>query len=313
MNTPLSLAGYAQFRVDPERWHRRRLFLATVAALLLVAALAAYGRSYYLTSWAERPFSPHHAQLKPGGPLGIRLGMLGAAMFFLIYLYPIRKRVPWLARRGSARHWLDFHVVLGLTAPFVIALHSSFKFRGIAGIAFWIMVAVALSGIVGRYIYAQIPRSLSSAEVSLKELRTQQDELTQLLAGQRLFRPAELAPLFDVPTAGTIGEMGALRAVAKMFLLDLARPLRVARLRRRALGFGGALLSFGGLFATGDRDLERIVDTARLCSALTKRIAFLERSHKVFHLWHVVHRPFSYSFAVLALLHIGVVVLFGFF
>ena len=36
-----------------------------------------------------------------------------------------------------------------------------------------------------------------------------------------------------------------------------------------------------------------------------KRVLFLSRSQKVFHLWHVVHKPFSYAFAVLALLHIS--------
>ncbi|MCP6726220.1 hypothetical protein NL526_29605, partial [Klebsiella pneumoniae] len=79
-------------------------------------------------------------------------------------------RIGWLNRLGSARHWLDFHVILGLTAPVIIAFHASFKFHGIAGVAFWIMLSVAVSGVVGRYVYAQIPRSLSSAELSLKEL-----------------------------------------------------------------------------------------------------------------------------------------------
>ena len=80
-------------------------------------------------------------------------------MFFVIYLYPLRKRWGWLGSQGNSRHWLDFHVVLGTAAPLVIALHSSFKFGGIAGMAFWIMTAVTLSGFIGRYLYSQIPEN----------------------------------------------------------------------------------------------------------------------------------------------------------
>ena len=49
-------------------------------------------------------------------------------------------------------------MIAGITAPIVIAYHASFKFRGIAGVAFWIMLAVAISGVIGRYLYAQIPQ-----------------------------------------------------------------------------------------------------------------------------------------------------------
>jgi hypothetical protein len=107
--------------------------------------------------------------------------------------------------------------------------------------------------------------------------------------------------------------MSAFSMIVTMMRLDLARPFHVARLRSHALGFGERLLALGGLLASSDRDLERIVATAKRRSSLAKRIAFLQRTHRVFHLWHVVHRPFSYSFAVLALLHIGVVTLLGFF
>ena len=48
-------------------------------------------------------------------------------------------------------------------------------------------------------------------------------------------------------------------------------------------------------------------------AALSKRVLFLSRSQKVFHLWHVVHKPFSYAFAVLALLHIGLQFFLGYF
>ncbi len=107
--------------------------------------------------------------------------------------------------------------------------------------------------------------------------------------------------------------MSVAEMIWDMLLLDLARPFHVARLRLRALGFGGALATCFGLFATSNVDLERVIATARQRASLSKRITFLARTKNVFHLWHVIHRPFSYSFAVLALIHIGVVMSLGFF
>ncbi len=314
MSSQISLSNYAGgvSSTESERGHRLRLYLATGAAIGLVLALTVFGFDYYRLSPADRPFSPKHALLKPSGQIGINLGIFGVILFLIIFLYPLRKRIKWL-QFGVSRHWLDFHVVAGLTAPVVIAFHSSFKFRGIAGMAFWIMTAVALSGIIGRYVYAQVPRSLNSAELSLKELDALEDSLTTELADQRLLSASDLQPLLRMPSAEQVKSMPAYLAVPRMLLLDLARPLHVARLRTRVLGWGGTLLCLGGILPSSHREVEQVIETARRKCRLSKRIAFLSHSQRVFHLWHVIHRPFSYSFAVLALIHIGVVIALGFF
>jgi 4Fe-4S binding domain len=94
-----------------------------------------------------------------------------------------------------------------------------------------------------------------------------------------------------------------------MLLLDLLRPFRIAHLRNGALLGSEHLTSLGGLLPTRHRELERAIVVAREEAALSKRILFLSRTQQVFHLWHVVHKPFSYTFAVLVLIHIGVVLI----
>ncbi|HMC74957.1 MAG TPA: hypothetical protein VKG87_11685, partial [Terriglobales bacterium] len=155
-------------------------------AIALLLALTIYGWDYYALSAAQRPFSPKHPALRPSGTIGLKLGFLGMFVFFAIFLYPLRKRWPWLMKQGNTRHWLDIHVLLGLSAPFIIAFHSSFKFQGFAGIAFWIMAAVSASGVVGRYLYSQIPRSLNAAQLSQKEIQELQAQLGSQLAEQQL-------------------------------------------------------------------------------------------------------------------------------
>ena len=298
---------------DVEKGHRVRLFTGYLIAIALIAGIFAYGFNYYTLNSTERPFSTKHALLKPSGTIGVKLGMLGLAMFLCIFLYPLRKRWAWLGRQGSSRHWLDNHVLLGLAAPFVIALHAAFKFRGFAGIAFWIMLAVSISGVIGRYLYGQIPRSLNAAELSLKEVQDIQVELGKQLAEQRVLPQSDLRALMSLPSAERVQKLPTVVALVYMMLLDIGRIFRIATLRRRHLGFGEQFLTLGGLLKTRHYDLERAVEVAREEASIAKRVAFLACSQKVFHFWHVVHKPFSYTFALLAIIHIVLVAMMGYF
>lgn len=312
MSVNASYRAVPMRNVDPEASHRHRLIAAWATALAFLCAVSAYGFSYYTLSSEQRPYSPKHALLRPSGPIGIKLGIVGVCMFGLIYLYYFRKRWKWLANIGVTRHWLDFHIVLGITAPIVIAFHAAFKFRGIAGMAFWIMVAVALSGVVGRYLYAQIPRRLNAAEFTWQDLQDQQIAMTRQLADQKVFPVDRLIAAFHVPDAEMVRHKSAVGALLWMLFLDVARPFRVAALRRHVLGLGGTLLSLGGFLRSGNQELENVVSIAKRQAALSKRMVFLSSTQHVFQLWHVIHRPFSYAFVVLAILHIVTVMLFGY-
>lgn len=296
----------------PGRGHRLRIRFAAILAIAGTATLLWYGLDYYLSSSMDRPYHPRHAMLRPSGQIGFSLGIFGFVLFCLIFLYPLRKKWRWLASIGDTRHWFDFHILMGLTAPVVIAFHASFKFHGMAGMAYWIMFAVAASGIAGRYIFAQIPRSLNSTEMSLQESKQLQESLTAKLAAQNLVRAADLAGLFRLPAARVVEQRALLPALLTLLWIDLRRPFQVARLRRQALGFGSKIATLAGFLRSRNWQLETTIDVAREQAALSKKLLFLAKSHKVFHLWHVVHRPFSYSFAVLALAHVIIATLFRF-
>jgi hypothetical protein len=295
-----------------ERGHRSRVAAGYFLFATLILALTVYGFDYYTLGSADRPFSPKYAALRPSGTVGLKLGWLGVFMFLVIFLYPLRKHWSWLMKKGNSRHWLDYHVILGIAAPFVIAFHSSFKFRGFAGMAFWIMFAVSVSGVIGRYLYGQIPRNLKAAEMTQKELQEFHQQLAGQLKQERLVSEQDLRALLTLPSRERVQQLSMVTALGYMFALDIARALRVARLRRHALSFGEKLTTLGGFLKTSNHDVEKAVGIAREDAALSKRILFLKRSEQVFHLWHVVHKPFSYTFALLALFHIGLEVAMGF-
>ncbi|MBZ5697601.1 MAG: hypothetical protein LAN18_03545 [Acidobacteriia bacterium] len=295
-----------------KRKHRHRLAAGWIVSMAFVASFAIYGFDYYTLGSSERPFSPKHALLRPSGAIGVNLGILGVLLFFLIYLYPLRKRWGWLGRQGNSRHWLDFHVILGTAAPMVIALHSSFKFGGIAGMAFWIMTAVTLSGFIGRYLYSQIPRTLNAAELSIKEIQEMEVRLRWDAEEKHEKIGTDLIDLFALPSPAQVAHISMVAALGWMIWLDLKRPFQVSWLRLRAGGFGAWLVSLFGILRTRNPQLERAICIARRQASLSKRVLFLSRTKQVFNLWHVVHRPFSYSFAILAILHIVVVLGMGY-
>jgi len=312
MSTSASVGTAVLTREDPEKGHRTRVLLAWLLALAVVLVIAGYGFNYYTLSAAQRPFSPKHELLRPSGTIGVKLGMVGVLMFFLIYLYPLRKKWGWLGRMGNSRHWLDFHIVLGTAAPVIIAFHASFKFGNIAGMAFYSMLMVTISGFVGRYLYSHIPRGLSAAELSMNEIKEKEEALRKELAEQEATFGFSVTALAELPSPAEVAKAPLIASLLSMFVIDLKRPFKASALRLHQAGFVLWLFSGFGLFATRDHKLERAIRLTQRQSSLTQSIAFLSRTQQIFQLWHVVHRPFSYAFAILAILHIGIALFMGY-
>jgi hypothetical protein len=298
---------------DARKRHRLWIGLMVAFAALLAVVLTVYGWDYYTLDQGQRPFSAKHADLKPSGKIGLRLGFLGLFLFAMVYLYPLRKRWYALGRIGKTTNWLDYHITLGLIAPVVISFHSSFKIHGFAGMAYWTMLALTVSGLIGRYFYAQIPRSLGAAEMSLKEMQSLSAELLEGLNSQKMLSVSELSRLFRLPDSNEVQSMPILRMLIRMARLDLARPWKLWALRRRQIGFGRSIFTLGGVLRTRNAELERAITLARRQASLAKRILFLSKTQHVFHLWHVIHRPFSLSFAIFVLIHVAVVMWLGYF
>ena len=104
--------------------------------------------------------------IPPAGELfGHVMGIIG--FFFMLMtetLYSLRKRsrtVKW----GKLSNWLQFHIFTGLVGPYMVLLHSSWKFNGIAGITTLFTIIIVVSGFIGRYIFTRIPRTLEGMEI----------------------------------------------------------------------------------------------------------------------------------------------------
>ncbi len=157
-----------------------RLYLFTLVSITVFAfiALAVYGFNYYSTNLNERHFHAQNELLKPSGLIGHGIGIAGS--FFMIvgvFGYMARKRFRKLSRVGVLKYWLEFHIFLCTLGPILVLYHTTFKIGGIVAVSFWSMVAVVISGVIGRFIYLQIPRTIQGRELSLNDLSGMENEM----------------------------------------------------------------------------------------------------------------------------------------
>ena len=154
-----------------------------IITLITTIYLFYTGFSYYQTSLEERFYHPNHDWFKPSGAFGHGLGIVGTLMIlFGVSIYIARKRYNFLSRFIRLKYLLEFHIFLCTLGPILVLFHTAFKFGGIVSIAFWSMVAVVLSGVIGRYIYIQIPHTIDGRMLSLNEVKNMKTDLVKILS-----------------------------------------------------------------------------------------------------------------------------------
>ncbi|HYN03971.1 MAG TPA: hypothetical protein VE359_16095, partial [Vicinamibacteria bacterium] len=268
-------------------WRGGLIALHLLSAAAVLALLAA-GVDFYRTPLLERAHHEGYWRWKAGGSVGHKLGLVGSSMMVLMLLYSVRKRVGALRRLGPLGRWLDVHIFLGIFGPALVILHSSFKVQGLVALSFWSMVIVASSGVLGRYLYLQIPRTRAGEERALVELEAEDRELSgQLRTRFRLDETqiAGLDALVAIPT-----RVGLLGGFARLVTDDL-------RLRYGLRAFARSCRSVPApVFA----DFERVV---RQKAQVHRRILLWDRVHELFHYWHVLHKPFALVMYLFMIVH----------
>src|SRR4030066_1230351 len=104
---------------------------------------------------------------------GHGIGIMGfLLMLSTETLYTLRKRSR-SARWGRMSNWLQFHIFTGLVGPYMVLLHTSWKFNGLAGMVMLMTVIIVVSGFLGRYIYTSVPRNVDGIELEANQLEQQ--------------------------------------------------------------------------------------------------------------------------------------------
>ena len=252
--------------------HRLYLSIYVMVVLAVFIVLGFIGYTYYNLPVEERFFNSDYALLKPSGLLGHGLGILGTLLIVIgVFTYVARKRLKTFSRIGVLKYWLEFHIFLCALGPVLILFHTSFKFGGIVSVSFWSLVIVVASGILGRFIYLQIPHTIEGHELSLQEVQDVINELN-----------VELKIKYNID----ISQIGQGK------LKEIEKELKAKKL------------------STGEyKKVKQLINSQ---VNLEKRIKRLDTMQSIFRYWHVAHLPFALIMLVVMLIHVGVVLTFGY-
>jgi hypothetical protein len=244
--------------------------------------------------------------ITPQRGFGYALGITGGSLMLFLLLYSARKRLRWLRWMGSIPAWFEIHMACGVLGPVLILFHANFSLGATnSNVALFCMLAVAGSGIVGRYIYTRLHATLEGHEATLEELKaaglrmasqtTSVAFLPGLLEGlavteKRWIEPPR-NPLLHVPHLLT----GALRA----FIARWSVRIQIRRAVQRAKMTHSALVA-----AHSDRLAKVVRQYAKRRFDTGRRIAEFQLYSKLFSLWHLLHLPLFFMLLIAGIVHV---------
>jgi len=272
--------------------------VASLLAVALAAVVAALGWDYYSLPLAERPFHVYHDLLRPSGRAGLIFAAYATFLFILNLGYLIRKRlinVRWL---GSLRLWMSLHTITGIVGGAVVVLHTAFAPSSALGVLALVALAITVaSGIIGRYLYSKVPRSLEGRELEIgqvrERLRAEQDQLEQIGVSAEWLRP-------QMPPEGN-DRTGSMQARLLAVLSGDRQSRRDYRRLRRAI-LASPELSVSA---------RHILPLAR---AFCRHQHWLARYHELRNLlasWRFFHRWLAIVMLAVVAFHIGLALRFG--
>ena len=224
----------------------------------------------------------------------------------MLFGYPLRKHFRFAQSWGRMKWWFWLHMALGITGPWLILLHSTFHVGSLnAGVALYSMIIVALSGVVGRFIYRHVNKGLRGEEIGLQEL--------QVFAGQhRDDARSRLSFAPDVEARLKAFEQKQLSATAgwgtyfrQAFWLAVQRR-QVYRDCNVALQPPMLMLAKEKSWSNDELKMQhrRALKLVRKHLDAVVGVAQFTAYERLFALWHVAHIPFVYLLVISAIVHV---------
>jgi hypothetical protein len=273
-----------------------------VIGILVTILLGINGYQYYSTSIEERVFLSQHAMLRPSGIIGHGAGILGSLMMIVgVAVYMVKKRVRSFFKFGYLKNWLELHIFLCSLGPVLVLYHTAFKFGGIVAVSFWSMVAVVLSGIVGRFLYVQIPHTIQGKEIDLKELNEMNEKMTLHLRNDLKVNEKLISKLTRF---SSLDKYKRIEFTASFIFLvkdyfGIRQILKELKAELKKLGLD-------------HKQYSEVIKTSKSKLIISKRIGMLRTMQKLFKYWHIVHLPFAITMFVIMFIHIAVTIAFGY-
>ncbi len=264
------------------------IYISTMALVTILVTIYLFyiGSTYYSTVLEERYYHPQHDWFKPSGIFGHGLGIIGTFLIlFGVVIYILHKRYNILGKKIRLKYLLEFHIFLCVVGPIMILFHTAFKFGGIVSIAFWSMVVVVLSGVVGRFIYIQIPRTIEGRELTLNEVQSMKSSVSA-----RIIESAPNNEQVQLLVGNFISDKEG-GSSKKQTIRDVSNMLKSLNILKS--------------------EQKTFLKMMKEESSLASRIQRLQLMQRLFKYWHVAHLPFAVIMLIIVIIHTAVSLTFG--
>jgi len=224
----------------------------------------------------------------------------------LLFSYPLRKHFRFARNWGRVKWWFLVHMVLGVGGPTLILLHSTFHVGSLnAAVAMYSMIVVALSGVVGRFLYARVNRGLHSERATLQDMQVRAG-LDEAEARSRLaFAPKVEELLAKFEQNEVHAQTNWLTYLRQVFWLPIHQWLVyrqcASQLRQVLLTLAKQERWHKRDYIARKKNANKLID--QYLNAVA-RVAQFKAYERLFSLWHVAHIPFVYLLVISAVVHV---------
>lgn len=238
----------------------------------------------------------HGNYYKPGEGLGYNLGLAGGLMMLTLLLYSARKHLAFMQPLGKLKYWFRIHMILGVLGPILVLFHTTFHLGSMnATIAFYCMLLVAGSGLIGRLVYTRIHKGLYGSRSTLSEAHEDLAGSKGNVKSKLHFFPQVENNIKKFEHEALEKKRGFLAGVWFFFSFDVRRMLLAWRCKRYIhLQLGASMLDVAG-------------EASDLVNQYLKQIqtvAQFKKCEQIFSAWHVLHIPLMYMMVATAIFHV---------
>jgi hypothetical protein len=243
---------------------------------------------------------------KAGDDFGYNLGLVGGLLMLSLLLYPLRKRVRFMSRWGSMKAWFIFHQFAGITGPLLVLFHSTFHIGSMnARVALYSMLLVAVSGLVGRFLYRHIHKGMYGQHLTMRDaeedLRQSAEDVRSIFAEY----PKIQEKLTAFRTYAFAHEPSLRKRIVRFMTMKsrghklslvirdgIKKSLHKAK-RENRMGRRERILTYQLAKQKTDIFVDAVCEAAQLATW-----------ERLFALWHVLHVPFLYLLVVSGIVHV---------
>jgi len=268
------------------------IYLAVVTLIMVIGFFVLYPQKLY----------------KPGDDIGYNIGLVGGLLMLVLLMYPLRKRIPFLNKIGALPTWFRWHMILGILAPALIVMHSTFHLNSInATVAMICMLLVSGSGSFGRFFYTKIHHGLYGRQATVNELKAQLEDSGDVKSVFSFAPKIELALDDFRQRADVYAKSKGLGLIN--FIIISYQAFRLSRHLGKELhivmgdkanesNFSSAqVANMGNLYNEYHEKIDQYLEAVR-------DAAQFHTYERLFSLWHIFHIPIVYMLVFSGFYHV---------